>query len=67
MKQILSIAFVLFFNTLLFFQIDLVPYRIKYKWGYSNFKGDIIINTKYDSVGFFKNIGRNINVAFVEK
>ncbi|WP_281631934.1 WG repeat-containing protein [Flavobacterium luteolum] len=32
---------------------NLVPYRIKDKWGYSNSKGKLFIPAKYDSVNFF--------------
>jgi hypothetical protein len=32
---------------------NLVPYRIKNKWGYSNSSGKLFIPVKYDSVDFF--------------
>jgi hypothetical protein len=34
-------------------QDTLVPYRVKDKWGYSNYRGKLVIQAQYESVEFF--------------
>lgn len=68
MKVILSLIFIILIQPHLFAQIDLVPYRVKNKWGYSDFEQNIKITTKYDSVDvfeYFKPLG--IEIALVKK
>ena len=68
MKIFLSFIFLLIVNLSLFSQTDLVPYRLKDKWGYSDLKGNIKIKVKYDSVGIFKAYKpEKIKVAIVKK
>ncbi len=37
-------------------QDTLIPYRVKNKWGYSDYNGKIKIKPQYDSVSFFGNV-----------
>lgn len=50
------------------FAQDLIPFRVNDKWGFSNSKGELVIEATYDSVGIF-NPNRLLrkNVSIVKK
>lgn len=64
-RKYILILILTFFCTQLFSQklegssskIDLIPYRIGYKWGFSNSKGELKIPAIYSEVKFFNDFG----------
>jgi hypothetical protein len=62
MKDILFTIIAFIYSLNCFAQEQLIPYRQNNKWGFASIKREIIVQPKYDSVGFF-----NYGLAWVKK